>query len=101
MALAARINIRVTADSAFTSRGLSNAAMLADLNLTVLIECDTGAGRCGVQSPQEAAELARLIGKSRSASKAKKIAGRRGSITQFVALGTTGICIQAITCLYW
>jgi D-serine deaminase-like pyridoxal phosphate-dependent protein len=62
MALAARINIRVTADSAFTSRGLSNAAMLADLNLTVLIECDTGAGRCGVQSPQEAAELARLIG---------------------------------------
>jgi len=62
MALAARINISVTTDSAFTARGLSNAAMLADLNLTVLIECDTGAGRCGVQSPQQAAELARLIG---------------------------------------
>ena len=62
MALAARINISVTADSGFTARGLSNAAMLADLNLTVLIECDTGGGRCGVQSPQEAAELARLIG---------------------------------------
>jgi D-serine deaminase-like pyridoxal phosphate-dependent protein len=62
MALAARINISVTADSAFTARGLANAAMLADLTLPVLIECDTGAGRCGVQSPQEAAELARLIG---------------------------------------
>src|SRR6266508_440575 len=62
MALAAWINISVTADSAFTARGLSNAAMLADLTLPVLIECDTGAGRCGVQSPQEAAELARLIG---------------------------------------
>jgi D-serine deaminase-like pyridoxal phosphate-dependent protein len=62
MALAARINISVTADSAFTARGLSNAAMLAELTLPVLIECDTGAGRCGVQSPQEAAELARLIG---------------------------------------
>ena len=62
MALAARINISVTADSGFTARGLSNAAMLADLNLTVLIECDTGGGRCGVQSPQEAAELARPIG---------------------------------------
>ena len=62
MALAARINMSVTADSAFTARGLSNAALLAGLNLTVLIECDTGAGRCGVQSPQEAAELARLIG---------------------------------------
>lgn len=62
MALAARINISVTADSAFTARGLSKAAMLAGLTLTVLVECDTGAGRCGVQSPQEAAELARLIG---------------------------------------
>lgn len=62
MALATRINISVTADSTFTARGLSNAAMLAGLTLTVLVECDTGAGRCGVQSPQEAAELARLIG---------------------------------------
>jgi D-serine deaminase-like pyridoxal phosphate-dependent protein len=62
MGLAARIKISVTTDSAFTARGLSNAAMLADLPLPVLIECDTGGGRCGVQSPQEAAELARLIG---------------------------------------
>jgi len=62
MALAARINISVTTDSAFTARGLSNAAMIAGLTLPVLIECDTGAGRCGVQSPPEAAELAWLIG---------------------------------------
>ena len=62
MALASRIDISVTADSSFTARGLSNVSMLADLTLTVLVECDTGAGRCGVQSPQEAAELARLIG---------------------------------------
>lgn len=61
MALASRINLSVTADSAFTARGLSNAAMLAGLKVSVLVECDTGAGRCGVQSPAEAAELARLI----------------------------------------
>lgn len=61
MALAAQINISVTADSAFVIRGLSNAAVQAGLVLTVLIECDTGAGRCGVQSPQEAVELARLV----------------------------------------
>jgi len=61
MSLAARIKVSVTADSAFTVRGLSAAAEQADLSLTVLIECDTGAHRCGVQSPQEAAELARLI----------------------------------------
>jgi D-serine deaminase-like pyridoxal phosphate-dependent protein len=62
MALAARVNVSVTADSAFTVGGLSKAAQEADLTLTVLVECDTGAHRCGVQSPQEAAELAQWIG---------------------------------------
>ena len=62
MTLAAQINVSVTADSAFVIHGLSNAVSQAGLTLSVLVECDTGAGRCGVQSPQEAAELARLIG---------------------------------------
>jgi len=62
MALAARIKVSVTTDSAYTVRGLSNAAEQAGLTLTVLVECDTGAHRCGVGFPQEAAELARLIG---------------------------------------
>jgi D-serine deaminase-like pyridoxal phosphate-dependent protein len=61
-ALASRIKVSVTADSAFIVRGLSKAAEQASLALTVLIECDTGGERCGVQSPQQAAELARLIG---------------------------------------
>ena len=63
MSLAARVKISVTADSAFTVRGLSRAAREADLTIPVLIECDLGGHRCGVQSPQEAAELARLIEK--------------------------------------
>ena len=61
IALAAKITLSVTADSAFVTRGLSSAAQAAGLTLTVLVECDTGAERCGVQSPQQAAELARLI----------------------------------------
>ena len=61
MRLAARTTISVTADSAVVIRGLSNAAQEAGLLLTVLVECDMGLGRCGVQSPSEAAELARLI----------------------------------------
>ena len=61
MALATRVKLSVTADSGFTVRGLSKAAQEAGLTMDVLIECDTGAHRCGVQSPQEAAELARLI----------------------------------------
>ncbi len=62
MALAARVKLSVTGDSPYTVRGLSSAAGQAGLTLTVLVECDTGAHRCGVQSPGEAADLARLIG---------------------------------------
>jgi len=61
MTLAKKVNVSVTADSAVVIRGLSESAQRAGLTLTVLIECDTGLHRCGVQSPQEAAELARLI----------------------------------------
>jgi D-serine deaminase-like pyridoxal phosphate-dependent protein len=59
--LARKATISVTADSAFVAQGLSATAHDANLTLTVLIECDTGGKRCGVQSPQEAADLARLI----------------------------------------
>ena len=61
MMLASRARVSVTADSTVVVRGLSNAAQQAGLTLTVLVECDTGAHRCGVQSPGEAAELACLI----------------------------------------
>ena len=61
MALAKKATVSVTADSAVVVRGLSSSAQRAGLTLTVLVECDTGLHRCGVQSPQEAVELARLI----------------------------------------
>jgi D-serine deaminase-like pyridoxal phosphate-dependent protein len=61
MAMAKKVTVSVTADSDFVIRGLSNAAQRAGLTMTVLIECDTGAHRCGVQTPLEAVELARLI----------------------------------------
>ncbi|MFO7169525.1 MAG: D-TA family PLP-dependent enzyme [Chloroflexota bacterium] len=56
-----RAQVSVTADSAVTVRGLSEAMDAAGLELEVLVECDTGGGRCGVQSPEEAAALARQI----------------------------------------
>ncbi|MGC9468266.1 MAG: D-TA family PLP-dependent enzyme [Anaerolineae bacterium] len=64
MALARRVRIQVTADSAHTVRGYAAAAEEAALTLWVLVEFDTGMHRCGVQSPQEAAELACLIHRS-------------------------------------
>lgn len=56
-----RATLSVTADSEVTARGLSKAAQMANRQLTVLVEFDAGAHRCGVQSPQEAAALAKYI----------------------------------------
>jgi D-serine deaminase-like pyridoxal phosphate-dependent protein len=53
-------DLKVVADSAVTVRGLG-ARFAGDKPLTVLVECDTGAGRCGVQSPEDAVALAELI----------------------------------------
>jgi D-serine deaminase-like pyridoxal phosphate-dependent protein len=61
MALARRVKLSVTADSEVVVRGLAAAAEAAGVSLPVLVEFDTGMQRCGVQSPAEAAALARLI----------------------------------------
>ncbi len=61
MAVAQKARVSVTTDSVVVARGLSAAAERAGQDLTVLVECDTGAQRCGVQSPSEAAELAQFI----------------------------------------
>jgi D-serine deaminase-like pyridoxal phosphate-dependent protein len=66
MRLLRRAKISVTADSEVTVRGLADAARLADQTLTVLVEFDSGMARCGVQSPDEAAALARTIADSSS-----------------------------------
>ncbi len=70
MRLAGRVTLSVTADSAFTARGYADAAQRASANgndvakLPVLVEFDTGMGRCGVQSPREAVGLVYLISRS-------------------------------------
>jgi len=63
-ALHGRINITVTADSALTVEGLSRTFADAPAPLTVLVECDTGMGRCGVQTPAAALALAEKIANS-------------------------------------
>ncbi len=62
VALAAKISkLAVTADSDYTLQGLSAAFTKADKPLEVLVECDTGGMRCGVQAPGEAVEMAKRI----------------------------------------
>ncbi len=59
--LAKKIQLSVTADSAVTVQGLSRTAEASGIKLPVAVEFDTGSGRCGVQTPAEAAELAAII----------------------------------------
>ena len=61
VALMRRARIAVTTDSLAVAQSLSAAACEAAFILPVLVECDTGQGRCGVQSPAEATELAQEI----------------------------------------
>jgi D-serine deaminase-like pyridoxal phosphate-dependent protein len=61
IALARRSDLKVVADSEETVEGLSGAMSRAGLELLVLVECDTGAQRCGVASPADAVALAQTI----------------------------------------
>ena len=60
-ALHERVIIRVVADSADCVAGLAATFSDPDHKLGVFVECDTGMGRCGVQSPEDALTLARFI----------------------------------------
>mgnify|MGYP001597026394 CR=1 FL=1 len=58
-------HLSVVADSTATVEGLAGAFDAAR-PLTVLVECDTGGKRCGVQTPEAAAALAEKIAASPS-----------------------------------
>jgi D-serine deaminase-like pyridoxal phosphate-dependent protein len=56
-----RVSLSVVADSETVIDGLAGYFADKDKPLHVLVECNTGADRCGVGSPAEAAKLARRI----------------------------------------
>jgi D-serine deaminase-like pyridoxal phosphate-dependent protein len=60
-ALLGRARITVSVDDAALLPGLSGAARRAGVELGVLVECDTGLGRAGVDTPMRAIELARAV----------------------------------------
>ncbi len=53
--------VSVAADSETVVRGLAEALQEAGAEAGVLVDCDTGFGRTGVQTPEAAAELAELV----------------------------------------
>ncbi|MDL2409603.1 D-TA family PLP-dependent enzyme [Rhizobium calliandrae] len=62
--LAERIKVSVVADSITVIQGLSATFADAGERLSVFVECNTGANRCGVGSPSAAVELATAIAKA-------------------------------------
>lgn len=59
-ALAARVNLTLCCDSRTVADGYSQA-LGGQGQVPVLVECDTGRHRCGVNSPEAVAELARHV----------------------------------------
>ena len=70
-ALQAKANMTVAADNSVVIAGLPQAASASGRPLSVVVECDTGRKRAGVETPAEAIALAREI----AASKGLKFAG--------------------------
>jgi D-serine deaminase-like pyridoxal phosphate-dependent protein len=63
-ALAERARMSVVGDSAAVAEGLANVLGAGDVTVDFLVECDTGFGRTGVQSPDEAGGLAERVAAS-------------------------------------
>ena len=70
-ALQAKANMTVAVDNSVVVGGLPQAAAISGRPLSVVVECDTGRKRAGVETPAEAIALAREI----AASKGLKFAG--------------------------
>jgi D-serine deaminase-like pyridoxal phosphate-dependent protein len=64
-ALQAKANMTVAADNPVVVAGLPKAAAASGRTLSVVVECDTGRKRAGVETPAEAIALAREIAGSR------------------------------------
>ncbi len=60
-AVAKRAHLAVVADSAVVVDAVAAAARDAGASINVLIECDTGGGRCGLADPAEISALAQWI----------------------------------------
>ncbi len=63
-ALQARATMTVAADNPTVISGLPQAAAISGRPLAVVVECDTGRKRAGVETPGEAIALARMIAAS-------------------------------------
>src|SRR5437868_11280440 len=64
-ALQVKANLTGAADNSTVIAGLPKAAALSGRPLSVVVECDTGRKRAGVETPAQAVALAREIAASK------------------------------------
>jgi len=104
--LAKRTDIKVVADNDAILEGLSHAAGMAGRAIEVMVECDTGAGRNGVQSPQMAIALAQAIDRTPGLRFGGLMTlpknGARGQMAEFLeaargGLSSSGLEVPAVS----
>ena len=99
-ALARRTAIKVVADNEAVLEGLSHAAAQAGRALEVMVECDTGAGRNGVQSPGAAIALAQAIDRVQGLAFGGLMTlpanGGRGQMAAFLEAAKTGLAAAGL-----
>src|ERR1700730_7860473 len=64
-ALQTKANVTVAADNSVVIAGLPQAAAISGRALSVVVECDTGRKRAGVETPAEAIALSREVAAAR------------------------------------
>jgi D-serine deaminase-like pyridoxal phosphate-dependent protein len=104
--LAKRTDISVVADNEVVVEGLGRAGVAAGRDISVLVECDTGSKRNGVQSPAAAARLAQVIDQTKGVTYGGLMtypaAGTRKEAEAFLAearelAGNAGLASQTIS----
>ncbi|MER8633098.1 D-TA family PLP-dependent enzyme [Mesorhizobium opportunistum] len=102
LALHRRVILSVTADSTETIDGLAATFTDAGHRLTVLVECDTGMGRCGVQTPGEAVGLARQIDTAKGLAfgglMTYPAAGRAAEAEAWLANASQALAVCGLAC---
>ena len=89
--LAHQAAVMVTADASAVVDGLDRMAARAGVEITVLVECDTGGARAGVQTPAQALALAQHIDRAPHV--------RFGSLMTYPILPSSGPWLREVRAL--
>lgn len=90
--LALRSTVTVAADSAQAVEAAARAGQIAGREVGFLVECDTGAGRLGVQTPRDCAALAQLVARTSGVQ-------LRGLMTYPTSAATAAFMTEAVSLL--